>query len=108
MSDPQRRSRSPPGSLTRQDTIVNEAIEQLSAGLTRVHIAGVQGSTIRKALRTRPDLFIIEDRVSARGKMAFNVRFTEATVWRSLCSPSHDHPVGHYHRAINPFKDGRI
>ena len=86
-----------------------EAIEQLSAGLTRVHIAGVNGSTIRKALRTRPDLFNIEDRVSARGKMAFNVRFTEeAQSGRSAYKPSHDHPVGHYHRAVNPFKDGRI
>jgi len=73
------RSRSPAkgAASVRHDTIINEAIEQLTTGGSRVHVHGIPGPAIRLALRSRPDLFIIEDRVNGRGHPAFNVRLTQ-------------------------------
>ena len=81
----------------------------MSAGLTRVHIAGVSGSSIRSALMTRPDVFIIEDRTNARGARAFNVRLVPGAVDPGMVDTVEKHvPIGYYHRAVNPFHGGRI
>ena len=77
---------------------------QIGSGLSRVNVEGVAGPRIRRALLTRPDLFIIDDKISARGNKAFNVRFTQEAVEFLNDGMSQYAPIGSYHRAVNPMK----
>ena len=108
----QHRSRSPHVPHSSIDDIIAEASHQVSAGLTRVHIDGTSGSTIRSTLLSRPDRFVVEDKTNARGGKAFNVRLVR-------CSPNipstqppdgfvETGPIGAYPKAVNPFIGGRI
>ena len=101
--DRRQRSRSPHTSYDADihERVITQAVDQLNQGLTRVHVSGIPGPVIRLILRSRPDLFDISDRISARGVRAYNV----SLVKQELPDGS---PVGSYHRSINPFRDGRV
>ena len=78
-----------------------------------MHIAGFSGSSIRSALLTRPDVFVVEDRLNSHGARAFNVRLVDGAVDPSMGdsldnSVDKGEPIGSYHRAVNPFHGGRI
>ena len=104
------RSRTPPAGdrCSRDESIIREAIKQLNDGRTRVHIHGLTGKRIRAALRTRPDTFAIQDTVSAKGIMAFNVCFAHGAREKKASDGPTVFPVGGYHRAYNPFPRGHV
>ena len=90
-----------------QDKVIESALDQLKCGLSRVHVDGIPGPVIRIILRARPDLFTITDKVSAKGARAFNVALTTSSQPHE-CNSDKQLPVGGYHRAVNPFRGGRI
>ena len=89
-----------------QERVIEGALEQLNSGLTRVHVDGGAGPVIRLILRSRPDLFIVTDTLNAKGARAYNVTLVDQKDVQA--DNSSVGPIGGYHKAVNPFRGGRI
>ena len=70
--------------------IVDQAVQQVSQGNSKVYISGIANRRIASVLQQRPDLFRLQFYTTQSGRLAFNVHLVEVPAVLEVKVPEQD------------------